>query len=74
MRALERSGCPTAVVVTDAFVEEARVQRMALGIPSLEPVVITHPLSTLSDEEIAVRAAEAVDQVERLLTRGDSPT
>ncbi len=60
------------MVVTDAFVDEARVQRTALGIPTLEPVVITHPLSTLSDDEIAVRATEAVDQVERLLTRKDS--
>ena len=58
---------PTAVVVTDAFLHEADVQRVALGAERLEPVVITHPLSTLTDEEIAARAAEAVARVKQIL-------
>ena len=58
---------PTAVVVTDAFLHEADVQRAALGAERLEPVVITHPLSTLTDEEIAARAAEAVARVKQIL-------
>ncbi len=33
----------------------------------LEPVVITHPLSTLSDAEIEARANEAVPQIKRVL-------
>lgn len=64
---LEERGVPTAVIVTDAFLHEADVQRTALGAELLEPVVITHPLSTLTDEEIAARAAEAVARVERTL-------
>jgi hypothetical protein len=40
-------------------VHEAEVQRAALGMPDLAPVVIQHPLSTLSDSEIAARAAAA---------------
>ncbi len=58
---------PTAVIVTDAFLHEADVQRTALGAELLEPVVITHPLSTLTDDEIAARAAEAVARVKRTL-------
>ena len=35
------------------------MQRAALGMPDLQPVVIDHPLSTLSEAEIDARAAQA---------------
>ena len=54
-------GRPTAVVVTTEFLHEAEVQRAALGMPDLSPVVIDHPLSTLSEAEIDARAAQAVE-------------
>jgi hypothetical protein len=38
------------------------VQRDALGMPDLTPVVIEHPLSTLTDEEIDGRARQAAVQ------------
>jgi len=44
------------------------VQREALGMPGLFPVVIDHPLSTLSDTEIDARAAQAAGQAERCWT------
>jgi hypothetical protein len=50
------------VVVTTEFVHEANMQRDALGMPSLAPVVIDHPLSTLSDAEIDRRAEQAAAQ------------
>ncbi len=62
----ESRGLPTAVIVTTAFVHEARVQRTALGMEDLEPVVITHPLSTLTDAEIEGRAREAVAQITKV--------
>ena len=40
------------------------MQRAALGMPDLAPVVIDHPLSTLSDAEIDARAAQAAEQAE----------
>ena len=58
---LEARGTPTAVIVTTEFLHEAHVQRDALGMTGLEPVVITHPLSTLTDAEIAARAKEAAE-------------
>jgi hypothetical protein len=64
--ALEAAGLPTAVVVTSEFLHEARVQRGALGMERLEPVVIAHPLSTLTDAEIAERAREAAAQATRI--------
>ena len=50
------------MVVTTEFLHEANMQRDALGMPDLAPVVIDHPLSTLSDAEIAQRAAQAASQ------------
>ena len=38
------------------------MQRDALGMPDLAPVVIDHPLSTLSDAEIGQRAEQAAAQ------------
>jgi hypothetical protein len=42
------------------------MQRDALGMPDLIPVVIDHPLSTLSDAEIDARAAQTSGQAERI--------
>jgi hypothetical protein len=38
------------------------MQKQALGLPDLAPVVIGHPLSTLTEPEIDARAAEAMPQ------------
>jgi hypothetical protein len=50
------------VVVTTEFLHEANMQRDALGMPDLAVVVIDHPLSTLSDAEIAQRAEQTAAQ------------
>ena len=65
---LESAGRPTAVIVTSEFVLEAETQRDALGMTGLEPVVITHPLSSLTDEEIARRIEQALPGIERVLS------
>jgi hypothetical protein len=52
-------GRPTAVIVTTEFLHEAEVQRDALGMCDLMPVVIDHPLSTLTEAEIEARAEQA---------------
>jgi hypothetical protein len=43
------------------------VQRDALGMHDLTPVVIGHPLSTLTDEEIEQRAQQAATQCVAIL-------
>ena len=58
---MEGLGRPTAVVVTTEFLHEAEVQTEALGMPDLAPVVIDHPLSTLSEAEIDGRARRAAE-------------
>ena len=63
---LEARSRPTAVVVTTEFLHEAEVQRAALGMEALRPVVIRHPLSTLTDAEIEARAADVATQAVRI--------
>jgi hypothetical protein len=63
---LEARGIAVAVVITEAFLREAEVQRAALGMDGLEPTVITHPLSTLTDTEIAGRADQAAAGARRI--------
>jgi len=63
---LESLGVPTAVIVTTTFLHEARVQRAALGMAGLAPVVIEHPLSSLTDEEIRARALDAAGKAIRV--------
>ena len=43
------------------------MQRDALGLHELTPVVIEHPLSTLTDEEIDQRAQQAAAQCVAIL-------
>jgi hypothetical protein len=70
---LEATGRPTAVIVTREFVLEAETQRDALGMTGLAPVVIAHPLSSLTDEEIGRRIEQALPQVERVWLTGKNP-
>lgn len=67
---LEDKGLPAAVIVTSEFLHEAQTQRVAFGMEQLEPVVITHPLSTLTDEQIESRAREAVSQAKQIWFEG----
>jgi hypothetical protein len=70
---LESAGRPTAMIVTTEFVLEAVAQREALGMAGLDPVVITHPLSSLTDEEIGRRIEQALPQIERVWLTGTAP-
>ena len=63
---LEAQGVATAAIVTTEFVLEAETQRDALGMTGLDSVVIAHPLSSLTDEEIGRRIEQALPQIERV--------
>jgi len=67
---LETRHRPTAVVVTSEFLREAEAQRATLGMDALVPVVIRHPLSTLTPEEIEERAADVAAQAVRVWLGG----
>lgn len=69
---LEAKGLATAMIATSEFVVGAEAQRGALGMTSFEPVVITHPLSSLTDAEIAQRIEEALPQTEAVWFTGSA--
>ena len=53
--ALEDLGLPAAPIITTEFVNETRLTRIAVGMPDLRPVVIDHPVSSITAEEVAAR-------------------
>lgn len=71
--ALEDLGLPTAPIITTEFVNETRLTRAAVGMPGLRPVVIDHPVSSITAEEVATRVAVIAAQAQEVWvgTRGD---
>jgi len=63
---LESRGVPTAAIVTAEFLLEAETQRDALGMAKVQAVVIAHPLSSLTENEIGQRIDQALPQIERV--------
>lgn len=64
--ALEKLGIPSAVIITTEFARETVLTRQALGMKSLEPVVITHPVSSITQEEVAQRVAQIKKQAQEV--------
>jgi hypothetical protein len=56
--ALEKLGIPSAVIITTEFVRETELTRQAVGMKALEPVVIAHPVSSITAEEVAQRVEQ----------------
>jgi hypothetical protein len=48
--------------MTDRFEQMARVMARSLGLPNYPLVVIAHPLSNNTEEEVTAKAEEAVRQ------------
>ena len=66
--ALERLGIPSAAIVTAEFVRETELTRQALGMPDLEAVVIDHPVSSITQEEVDVRVRQIKEKAQRIWT------
>ncbi|MEO1493546.1 MAG: UGSC family (seleno)protein [Pseudomonadota bacterium] len=64
--ALEDLGLPTAPIITTEFVNETRMTRAAVGMPDLRPVVIDHPVSSITTEEVAARVAVIAVQAQEV--------
>ena len=63
---LEKLGIPSAAIITTEFVRETELIRRALGMPSFEAVVIDHPVSSITQDEIAARVRQIKEQAERI--------
>jgi hypothetical protein len=66
--ALERLGRPAACIITTEFVKETELTRVALGMPALRPVVIDHPVSSITAEEVGLRVGQILRQAQAVWT------
>jgi hypothetical protein len=71
--ALEKLGVPAAAIITTEFVRETQLTRQAIGMPDFEPVVIDHPVSSITSGEIDARVRQIRERAERVWT-GSEPT
>ena len=64
--ALEKKGIPSVAIITTEFVRETELTLRAIGMQGLRPVVIDHPVSSITQSEIASRTAEVALQAPRI--------
>jgi hypothetical protein len=64
--ALEMLGLPSAAVITTEFVNETELTKHAIGMPGLHPVVIDHPVSSITPVEIESRVAQINKQAQEV--------
>jgi hypothetical protein len=66
---LEARGTPAVMVASTEFVDAASAQAAALGSDPAR-VFVPHPIQDRTDEEVAMLADRALDEILRNLTRG----
>ena len=64
---LERAGVPAVSICTDAFAAPARAMADMYGLPDFEPVMIPHPIASLTKAEIEANVSEVIADVVRIL-------
>jgi hypothetical protein len=67
---LERTGVPSASIVTDVFEVTGRAMAEQWGQPYYKFLVIPHPIANLAAGELDQRARELAPQVVKLLLEG----
>ena len=60
--ALEKLGIPSAAIITKEFERETELTRTAIGMQGLIPIVIDHPVSSITQGEVEARAAQVALQ------------
>ena len=70
----EARGIPSIMVASSEFVHAARTQAAALGMPDLAgwSVFVPHPIQDATDQEIRVKARNAIDAIVIALTAQES--
>jgi hypothetical protein len=61
---------PAIAVMTQPFVGAAELMCRVVGMPDYRFVVIGHPISSASDEELAQYARATIEQARQLLLQG----
>jgi len=65
---MEKRGLPTAVVITEAFLATANATARLVGLPGYPFLVIPHPISRRSREELRAAADSISERVAKVLT------
>jgi hypothetical protein len=63
----EKAGIPATAIITDRFVQTARVMAQVSGMPGYPFAVIPHPISNNSDAVLQAKAEDAVRQCVAIL-------
>ena len=66
--AFEERSIPTAVLATEVFLNAARAQAEALGMPAFTVISVPHPVQNLTPAEVRQRAEDVVEEVVRKLS------
>lgn len=64
--ALEKLGIPSAAIITTEFEKETVLTRTAIGMQGLIPIVIDHPVSSITQAEVASRAQQVALQAPKV--------
>ena len=64
----EVEGKSAVFVASSTFVDAARVQAEALGLPDVKRVFVPHPIQDATDDEMVVKADAVVDELVAALT------
>jgi hypothetical protein len=64
--ALEKLGVPAAAIITTEFERETELTRTAVGMRGLIPIVIDHPVSSITPAEVEARAAQVALQAPKV--------
>ena len=63
---LEDRGIPAAPIITTEFINETKLTRVAIGMPDLRPVVIDHPVSSITNDEVLQRVKIIKEQAQEV--------
>lgn len=65
---MEALGTPAAAIMTDKFIEPARVMAEVRGLSGYPFAVVPHPIASNDSDELRAKAADAVRQSVEILT------
>jgi len=65
---LEKLAIPSGAIITTEFVKETELTLQALGMPNFAPVVIDHPVSSITQNELERRVCQITEQAEEIWT------
>jgi hypothetical protein len=67
---LEKTGIPSASIVTDVFEKTGRAMAEQWGLPRYKFLAMPHPIANLSEADLDRRAREIVPDIVKLLLQG----